>query len=207
MTIFATGAVYVIFPKIIVPDDAATTVSNLIAEESLFRAGIACLIVVAMLDVLVAWALYLFLKPVDRSLSLLAAWFRLVYSAILCFALFRYIDVLYLISDENYPRIVGVEFLQSRVMLSINAFDKGWGVGLVFFGVHLALAGYLILKSSHVPKLLGIVLAAAGFAYIVDNIGMIVLQSYDLGIAGFVGWGELLLMVWLLHKGGKEKWM
>ena len=205
MTIFAVGAIYVVFPELIVPGDAAITVNNLIADKSLFRTGIACLIVVAILDVLVAWALYVYLKPVDRSLSLLTAWFRLVYSTILCFALFKYIDVLYLISDDNYLRIVGLELMQAEVMLSINAFDKGWGIGLVFFGLHLALAGYLILKSNYVPGLLGIILVAAGLAYIVDNIGMIILQNYDLGIAEFVGWGELLLMVWLLYKGGKEK--
>jgi hypothetical protein len=205
MTIFAVVAIYEVFPKIIVPGDAAMTVSNLVADKSLFRTGIACLIVVAILDVLVAWALYIYLKPVDRSLSLLAAWFRLVYSTILCFALFKYVDVLYLVSDESYLKIAGLELMQANVMLSINAFDKGWGIGLVFFGLHLALTGYLILRSNYIPKFLGIILVAAGLAYIVDNMGMIVLENYDFGIAKFIGWGELLLMVWLLYKGGEHR--
>ena len=204
MTIFAIGAIYAIFPKLIVLDDAAITVSNLISNESLFRTGITFLIIVAILDVLVAWALYVYLEPIEHNLSLLAAWLRLVYSTILCVALFKYIDVLYFINDENYLKITGAELMQANVMLSISAFDRAWGIGLVFFGLHLSLIGYLVLRSNNIPKFLGFILVAAGIAYLMDNVGMIVTDSYDLGVATYVGWGELLLMFWLLYKGGRE---
>ena len=74
-------------------------------------------------------------------------------------------------------------------------------MGLVFFGLHLALLGYLILKSDYIPRLLGAVLIIAGLAYLVDNFGRLLLPGYDLGLATFVGWGELLLVPWLLVKG------
>ena len=67
------------FKNLIVPGDAATTASNIIANDKLFRIAICCFTIVAILDVIVAWALYILLKPVNKSLSLLMAWFRLVY--------------------------------------------------------------------------------------------------------------------------------
>ena len=203
MTIFAVVAIYVVFPKLIIPGDAIATVNNIIADEALFRAGIGSLIFVAILDILVAWALYVFFEPVNKNLSLLTAWFRLVYSTILCFALFKYIDVIHLLSGADYLKAIESEQLQANVMLLINTFDDAWSIGLVFFGLHLALLGYLILSSDYVPKLLGVVLIAAGLAYLVDNIGILLIPGYDISIATFLGWGELLLMFWLLYRGSR----
>ena len=67
---------------LIVRGDAASTASKITASQSLFHFGIASWIVVLALDAVVAWALYIFLEPVDRHLSMLAAWFRLVFVAI-----------------------------------------------------------------------------------------------------------------------------
>jgi len=203
MTIFAVGAIYFVFPNLIVPGDATTTANNIIADEKLFRVGIGSLIIVAILDVVVAWALYVFLEPVSRNLSLLAAWLRLVYAIILGVALFNYASVLQLLSGANYLKTIETDQLHADVMLSINTFDDGWAFGLVFFGLHLALLGYLALRSDYIPKILGVVLIVAGLAYLIDNFGRFLLPHYDLGIATFVGWGELLLMFWLLFKGVK----
>lgn len=201
MTILAVGAIYFIFPKLIVSGDAAETVKNIILNEVLFRIGTGCLVIVAILDVVVAWSLYIFLEPVNRTLSLLAAWFRLVYATILGAALFNYVNVLRILSDEDYLKAFDADQLQAIVMLSLNAFDDGWIIGLVFFGLHLLLLGYLVLKSNYIPKILSVVLLAAGLAYLTDNLGVLLLPNYNLGIATFVGWGELILMLWLLFRG------
>ena len=68
--------------NLIVPGDAATTASNIMASESIFRMGLAGGVILLVADAVIAWALYIFLKPVNKSLSLLAAWFRLVFVAI-----------------------------------------------------------------------------------------------------------------------------
>ena len=171
------------------------------AAETLFRAGIGGLLVVAVCDVVVAWALYVFLEPVNKGLSLLAAWFRLVYATILGVALFNYAAVPRLLRGADLSNAIEAGRLHSDVVLSIHAFDDGWAMGLVFFGLHLALLGYLVLKSDYIPRLLGAVLLASGLAYLVDNFGRLLLPEYDLGLATFAGWGELLLVPWLLVKG------
>lgn len=201
MTIFAVGAIYFVFAKLIVSGDAAVTINNLVANETLFRFGIGSLVVVAILDVVVAWALYIFLEPVDRYLSLLAAWFRLIYASILGVALFDYVNVLRFLGDASYLKTVEVDQLHADVMLSLNAFDDGWAIGLVFFGFHLGLLGYLILRSDYIPKILGVILIAAGLAYLLDNLGLLILPGYNFSIAKFIGWGELLLLLWLLIRG------
>ena len=84
------------------PGDATTTANNIMANELLFRSGIVSWLIVLTCDVVVAWALYVLLKPVNKSLSLLAAWFRLVYSTIHGIALLNLIFVLQLLSGADY---------------------------------------------------------------------------------------------------------
>lgn len=201
MTIFAVGAIFFVFEKLIIPGDASATVNHILADEMRFRIGIACLFVVAVLDVVVAWALYVFLEPASKNLSLLAAWFRVVYSAILGVALFSYTNVLQLLSGAHYMKGVETGQLHADVMLSIGEFNDGWAIGLVFFGIHLVILGYLVFMSDYVLKMLGIVLAIAGAAYITDSFAKFLLPSHNIEFAIFMGWGELLFMLWLLYKG------
>ena len=204
MTIFAVAAFTLVFQKLIIPGNASATVNNILLGEMQFRIGITCLFIVAVLDVVVAWALYVVLEPAGKNLSLLAAWFRLVYAAILGVALFGYAHVLRLLSGAHNMKAVVTGQLHADVMLSLQVFDDGWAIGLVFFGVHLVILGYLVVRSGYAPRILGIVLAIAGAAYVTDSFGRFLFPSYTLNFATFVGWGEALFMLWLLYKGLKR---
>lgn len=72
------------------------------ANELLFRSGIASFMVVVILDVAVAWVLYILLQPVNKSLAMLAVWFRLVFAAIFGIALHNFLSVLQLLSGADY---------------------------------------------------------------------------------------------------------
>ncbi len=205
MTIFAVFAIYFVFDNLIVPGDATTTAKYILANEMQFRIGIGSYLIVIICDVVVAWALYIFLKPVNKNLSLLTAWFRLIYAIFFGIALVNYISVLQLLSDAHYLKVFETEQLHVQVMLFLNAFSDGWAIGLIFFGLHLTLLGYLVFKSGYIPKILGVLLVAAGLGYLIDNFVKFLLPNYDLNIATFVGWGELLFMLWLLLKGGKAE--
>ncbi len=102
MIIPAIFANFFVLQSLIVPGDATTTANNIMANELLFRSGIVSWLIVLTCDVVVAWALYVLLKPVNKSLSLLAAWFRLVYSTIHGIALLNLIFVLQLLSGADY---------------------------------------------------------------------------------------------------------
>jgi hypothetical protein len=203
MTIVYIFADSFVFQKLIVPGDAATTSNNIMANEILFRSGICSFLIVIVCDVVVAWALYVFLKPVNKSLSLLAGWFRLVYSTIFGIALVNYFSIFQLLSGSDYLTVIEPTQLHAQVMLSINAFSDGWAIGFVFFGLHLALLGYLAFKSGYIPKILGVLLMVAGLSYLIDYFGKFLFPNFDVAISLVLGWGELIFMFWLLFKGVK----
>ena len=74
--------------SMVVPGDVTTTISNITTNMQLFRFGIVAWVLVLVCDVFVGWGLYVLLKPVNKSLSLLSAWFRMLHAAVYGAALF-----------------------------------------------------------------------------------------------------------------------
>lgn len=204
MTLFFLFADIFVFQKLIVPGDATATAHNIMASEMLFRAGIASILIVLICDVVVAWALYIFLRQVNKSLALLTAWLRLVYAAMLGTALFNLVIVLMLLSDANYLVVFNTDQLHAQALLFLNVFNDAWFLGLIVFGFHLLTLGYLVFKSDYIPTILGVLLIAAGLGYLVDYFGQLLFPNFNLAISLVVGWGELIFMFWLLLKGGKH---
>ncbi len=203
MAILAPFAEFFVRQSLIVPGDATKTANNIMADELLFRIAICSYIIVAILDVVVAWALYVFLKPVNKSLSLLAAWFRVVYAAIFAIILLNFVIALQLLSGADYLTVFETDQLHAQMMLFLNAFSYGWDIGLVIFGLHLFVLGYLVLKSGYIPKILGILLVIASFGYLIDSFGKLLSPNYNATIAMFTFIGEVLLILWLFFKGVK----
>ena len=194
------------------PDDPAATVENIVDSETLFRSGIAAFVIVLIADVVVAWALYVFFQRTSRQLSLFAAWFRLLYVAIAAVALLNLLVVLRLVDDSGYSTALEKGQRDAEVMLSLDAYNYGFFLGLVFFGVHLLLLGFVMVKSDYAPSILGILVALAGLAYVVIDLARVVLPEYrdydDVLLPLLVVLavpGEFGLIGWLLWKGGKTR--
>jgi hypothetical protein len=211
LIIFISGifANYFVLQSLIVPGNAAATADNIKANEFLFRTGIFSFIIMVIFDIILAWALYVLLKPVNKNLSLLSGWFRLVNAAIFGIALYNLFNVLQLVSGAGYLQVFETGQLHARIMLYLEAFNLTWLIGLVFFGVHLFFLGYLIFKSGYIPRILGILLMFAAAGYLTDSFANFLLPAYDdyvaiFTIAVFVPAfiAELLLCLWLLLKGG-----
>lgn len=210
MALLALFANFFVIESFIIPGDAAATVTNLTDNELLFRLAIASFVIVLVLDVIISWALYILLRRVNKSFALLAALFRLTYTAIFTASIFNFVSVLELINEASYLMLLETNQLHAQVMLLIDAFRNGWLIGLVFFGVHLLLIGYLVFKSGFMPKLLGILVILAGLGYLIDSFAKIILSNYSdfetmfiliVAIPGAIG--ELALAIWLLVKGKK----
>lgn len=204
MTALAMFANFFVLESMVVVGDATETASRILADVAMFRIGIVAWVLIGVLDVVVAFALYMVFRPVSRSVSLLAAWFRLTYTAVFVAGMQSFMSVLRLLGDAEYMKAFDASQLQSQVMQSLDAFQDTWIIGLVLFGVHLGLLGYLAYQSGYVPRLFGILLLAAAASYLVDNLAKIAIPSYGGGVAlviavpAFVG--ELALAVWLLAK-------
>ncbi len=185
------------FQRLVKFDDAASTAQNILNSIGEFRTAILLLFVVALLDVLVAWALYIVLMPANKNLSALAAWLRVIYAGIFIFAISKlYLALQVITADGN------------QAMTFLKAFQSVWDKGLILFGFHLLVLGYLSFKSGYVPKWLGFFLLLAGLGYIVDGVGKTLSPTYNLSIAQFTFIGEVILIFWLLCRGikgfGKE---
>jgi len=211
LIIFVVGVPATMWESLVAHGDAATTASNFIANEFLLRISIVSWLVVLVADLVVAWALYIFLKPVNKSLSLLAAGFRLVFVAIFGVTLLNLFMVLQLSSGSDYLSAFGTGQLQAQMMLFLSAFDFGVQISWVFFGLHIFLLGYLIIKSSYIPRILGVLLIIASIGYqinsfanfLIPNIANYEQTLFIVTVAVPAIISELLLTLWLLLKGRK----
>ena len=172
--------------------DAARTAQNIAAHEGMFRFGIVSLYLVAALDVIVAWALYRLFRPVSKGISNLAAWLRIAYAGVFVIAISQLVGVL---------RLVGTDQLQSHALGRIHTFTDVWDAGLVLFGLHLFVIAYLAIRSSHVPRLLGLLLAIAGFGYLFDSLGAALSHGSPPDVAALTGLGEFVFALWLVSRG------
>lgn len=202
MTILAIFAELNVFQKLIDPADAAATVNNIKNNLSLFRLAVGSFVLILVLDVIVAWALYFYFKPVSRHFALLAAWFRLTYTVIFAAALMNYFKVLHILSDPPFMSAIIPLQLQNDVLLAVRSFQSGWGIGYIFFGLHILVLGYLAIRSKVIPRFIGIFLLITGAGYLFDYLGKIFIAGFSLEVGVITGYGELVLMVWLIFKSG-----
>ena len=198
MAILAPIASFGVLENLVVANDAKATVENIMVSSGLFRLGIALLLLVAVLDVVVAWALYVLLEPVSKSLALLMAWFRVAYSAVFALALVPLLGVVQMLEGNS-----GLEAsqIQAQVMLSLEGFHNGWDIGLVLFGFHLLVLGYIAVKTGFIPQWLGVLLLIAGLGYLVDSFGRFLVADYSFSVSAFTFVGEVVLIFWLLWWG------
>lgn len=128
--------------QVMVPGDAAATLQNLLAHESLFRAGIAVHLFYLACTIPVALILYTLFRRVDRHLALLALLFNLVAIATEAGNLLNLFAPLRVV--EAVDAGLGAEQAQGLVYLYMRLFSAGFGISLVFFGLFCVLLGYLI---------------------------------------------------------------
>jgi hypothetical protein len=201
MSALAGFANFVALDGLVTPGDAAGTAADVMASENLFRLGIASWFVVVALDVVVAWALFRVFRPVSTGLSMLAAWFRLVYAGVLMVAITELVGVLGLLSNPHYLGAFNADQVQAQALLRIETFTEIWDAGLVLFGLHLLVIAYLAYWSGYVPRILGILLGIAGLGYAFDGFGAVLFHDLPTKISSVTFIGEFLLALWLVIWG------
>jgi hypothetical protein len=211
MAVLAGFSFGYVFSNLFVNDNATATAANIRVSEGLFRAGIFGFVLVLVLDIVGAWSLYYVLQPVSKSVSMLAAWLRLVYAAVFSVAFLNLILVTQLTSNAPYLVRLGTEQLTAHIMLFVNGFQAMWSLSLIVFAFHLLLVGYLVINSGFMPKWLGFLAMFAGLCYLVNDSANLLFAEYavlkprvEQFISAPMALGEIALGVWLLLRGGKE---
>lgn len=198
-----TYAEYSIYPKLVVTDNMGQTVQNISAHHALFFAAILCYLLTFLEDIVIAWALYVLLAPVNKGLSMLTAWFRLVYTAVALYGLLNLVAVYRLVNTPDYLPLFGPDPLQAQVRLFLGSFRSDWAMSLIIFGLHLVLLGYLIFRSGYIPRIIGILLVVDGLGWLVDSLHPYLYPNAHLGFIMVTFFGELVFMLWLLIRGWK----
>ena len=196
MALLASFAQFGVLASLIEPTDAASTTNDIAASIGLFGAAIAAFLVVAILDVVVAWGMYVLLRPVNERAVLMVAWLRVVYAAVFAYALLNLFDVAQLLNGASAATLQSDQ-LHTQVATSISAFRNGWDLALAIFGLHLVGLGCLLYRSADFPRFLGALVVVAGTGYLADSFGRILVPGYALTISTFTFVGEALLIVWL----------
>jgi len=186
MSVLSAFGYLVAVKGLVVPANAARTSTSLASHEGLFLVGTLSLCFVAALDVVVAWALYHVFKPVNDGVSRLAAWLRIGYAAVFMVAI---------------SQLVGALRLHTQALRDINTFTNIWDAGLVLFGLNLFVLAYLAYRSGYVPKLLGVLLAFAGFGYVFDTIVRVLARGSSSNVSAITGMGEFVFALWLAIRG------
>ncbi len=205
--VFGLSGEILVRTGLIAPGDASATAGNILANQPLFRAGFFTDSIMFLCDVALAVLLYILLKPVGKVIALTAMCFRLAQSAVLALNLLHYHAALMILKDGS----IAGEFTSNQVnalaAFFLDLHGYGYDLGLLLFGVHCLLLGYLVFKSGFLPKILGILTAAAGLTYLVGSYIRFLFPEYveviqPVYIISIVA--ETALCLWLLIKGVDE---
>ena len=191
---------------LVVPRDAVTTATNIVAHQKLYALGYTVFLLEMAAQVAMTALFYRLLRPVDRTAALLSFAFGLVGATIKTAARAFYYAPLLVLGGAGYLGVFSAGQLQALALLLVRINDRIAGVSLVFLGIGTLFQGYLIYKSTFLPKFLGVIGMVGGFGWL--------LYAYPpLGSAlfyyliSFAILGVVVTSGWLLVRGvDEERW-
>jgi hypothetical protein len=201
--IFAQGFVS---ERLVVSGDAAATAANILAHKGMFQLGFAVYLIEMACQVAITALFYDLLKPAGRSVSLVAAFLGLTGSIIKTFSRVFFIAPLFILGGAHYLSVFSAEQLQALSLLFLKVNDRGAGIALVFFGFYAILTGYLIIKSTFLPRILGVLSVIGGLGWLTFLYPPLGGRLFPF-IAIFAILGAVALILWLLVKGvNVQRW-
>ena len=193
--------------SLVVPGDAVTTANNILASESLFRLGIVSALLVQVVNIFVVLALYRLLNPVNKNMASLMVIFILLGVPIAMLNELNQFAVLFLLHGADSLKVFTADQLRVLAPLFLELHKLGISIAGIFWGLWLFPMGYLVFKSGFLPRILGILLIIGCIGYLVESFTAFLLPNFQVQVALFTFWGEVLLPLWLLIKGvNVEQW-
>jgi len=202
--VFGMTAYMYIFDSIVVPGDAATTATNIMASETLYRLGFVSELILNVFWAFLALALYKLLKPVNKNLAILMVVLNLLGVPIGMLNALNHYAALPLLSGANYLTAFTTDQLNAQAMFFINLWEPGYDIAQIFYALFLIPLGYLVYKSDYFPSVLGVILIISGFGGVIDTVVTSLFPNFEsiiLTVIEVFGFSELLFCGWLLVKG------
>lgn len=154
---------------LIVPGDAIATAQNVLTSAFQFRLSIAGDAIMAICDVVLAFLLFVLLRPVNGMIALLAMIFRLVQATLIAGNLLNQLAVIQMLENPVSLTSFGTNGVEQLALLTAGLHAKGYDIGLIFFGMNCLLIGYLVFRSNYLPRLIGILIAISGLVYLIGS--------------------------------------
>ena len=202
-----TGGFAILFVggRLFVSGDAAATATNILAHLSLFQLGFAANLIQFACYVAVTGLFYDLLRPVNKGLSLLAAFFSLVGCTIGAVSCLFYFAPVVILGGAQYLNVFKVEQLQALALMFLKLYGQCFNISFVFFGFYCLLIGYLIFRSTFLPRILGAGMAFAGLGWLTFLSPALAHHLVPYILAA--GIGEISLTLWLLVAGmNAQRW-
>src|SRR6266481_8257531 len=192
--------------QLMIAGNAAATAANILQHETLFRLGFALALLGVVFHLAWAFLFYQLFKPVNRSISFCALLVILVCCAIQAVTALLYLAPLLVLTAGSSSGALTQQQLQALAYMFLKLNGLAMDTNLVFFGLWCVLTGYLIFRSTFLPRILGVLLA-------IDGLGWMMYMWPPLGhylflpIAVACGLAEIPLQLWLLIFGvNNERW-
>jgi hypothetical protein len=210
-----TGGLYIAYIVAMVLADSLGHIGRGTAEQvyqaivtnaGSFRLGLVIALISAFLFLMVAWGLYVLLRPVNRNLALLFLLLNIVGVAIQCTSMFPLVSAMLQGDGASHMQAYSAAQLEGLAYLSISVYKTGFVTAQLFFGTWLFPLGYLVYKSRLLPRVLGVLLVLDGIAVLIWFLQALLLPDYpEIRYPGLVVSfvAELGLALWLLVKGVK----
>lgn len=152
---------------LVVAGDPSLTAKNILGSMMLFKLSFIADTIMVLCDVALAVVLYVLLRPVDRSLALMAGAFRLIQAAVLGANLLNQSAVILVLSETG--KALEPSARDSLALLFAQGHAYGYDIGLLFFGINCLMTGYLVYRSGFLPRPIGILVIASGPVYLAGS--------------------------------------
>ena len=206
LTVLLGGVGEYIHGRLVVPGDAAATATNILAQAPLFRLGFASYLVEMACLIAMTALFYDLLRPVSRSVSLLAAFFSLVGIAVKTLSRLFYVAPLAVLEGGGSLSGFTMEQVQTLALLLLKVNAQGAGMAMVFFCCYALLKGYLIVRSTFLPRILGVLGMLGGLGWLTFLAPPIAARAYPY-VVTIALLGTAAEVFWLLVFGvNEERW-
>jgi len=201
--IFAQGFVS---EKLVVSGDAAATATNILSHRSLFEWSFTVYMIEMACQIMTTALFYFLLRPVSRSIALVAAFLSLSGCTIKTFSRVFYIAPLFVLGRAQYLNVFNAEQLQGLALLFLKVNDRGAAMALAFFGFEALFNGYLVFRSTFLPRILGVFSMLGGLGWLTFLYPPLGYRVF-LYVAAFALLGSAAMIFWLIVFGvNEERW-
>jgi uncharacterized protein DUF4386 len=194
------------FPKFMVPGDPTATASKITAAELTYRIGILIGLTTHIIFIFLVLSLYRLLRDVDKSHAMLMVVLVSVGVAVAISNMLNRFAPLVLLDGADYMSAFTKTQLDALAVSSLRFRSSGAAVPMAFWGLWLFPFGMLVVRSRFLPRILGMLLIVAGFAYLVTSAVTIALPGYRRVVSQYMMplyFGEVPIIFWLLIKGAR----